>query len=335
MIVQNDNLNFQESVWKTSKDGEWKLFFNCDENNKNTQVEGLTKIFHEIPTTGSIFKLGSLVVTTKGIGRLIKLDNNSGTVKFLKNEEELNFPENEIFNEFPVYVRVISQNFTNWYRIVVPPNGTVESLKKQLEENKILDLGSNFYLVFNGKELRDDQFFDQIDLMINSKVLLIPLKMSPCKVNRFPTAINQWWYMSSTFDGIMFSANKKIKLTGVGVFGSHESKVITVNIKIIDGPNGSGNAIIDEQFEIPPALDTVNNITPVSFKKPCLIKPNVQYTAHINLVNATSNYAYTYYGSTGLATAEGEKKVEFTFTYCTGLNTSVENGLFPEFYYLC
>lgn len=191
-------------------------------------------------------------------------------------------------------------------------------------------------MVYNGHELRDDLFFDQLDIRINSKILLAKLKMIPCKIKRFPETFNQWWYVSTTMDGITFSCSKKIKLTGVGLFGSHENKTISVNLKIIEGtPTSIGSCLVDEMVEVPPATDPTNCITPYSFKRGVTIKQNIQYTAQLMIVNNPNNYAYTYYGSSGVATVEGEKKADFTFTYVAGASTSIESGLFPEFYYLC
>lgn len=231
---------------------------------------------------------------------------------------------------------MIGSDCNNWLKVFVPSNGSVEQLKKTLEENNVIDLSSNFLLIHEGQEIRDDFFFDQMDMKKNSKILLAKLKMTPCKINRFPTTSNQWWYISTNMDGITFSVNKKIKLTGFGIFRSHENKTFGANIKVIEGtPTSMGNCLVEETIEIPTAPDALNNITPFNFKRPVTIKANTQYTAQLSIVSSQNNYAYTYYGSSGTATVEGEKKAEFTFTYCSGYSTSIESGLFPEFYYLC
>jgi len=233
-------------------------------------------------------------------------------------------------------VKVIGASANNWLKLFVPANGSIEIIKNILEENQVLDSNTNYYLVHNGQELREDFVFDQLDIQINSKILLAKLKMSPCKLVRFSQTNNQWWYISTNMDGITFSCTKKIKLTGMGVFRSHENKVINLTLKIIEGtPSSMGVSLVDEIAEIQPAPDAQNSITPYNFKKPVYIKQNQQYTAQLCVVNNSNNYAYTYYGNNGTNFKQGERKVDFTFTYVSGCSTSVETGLFPEFYYMC
>jgi len=94
-----ENNDISESIWKTTKNGDWELFFDCDQKTDVSLSSDVhIKSFQE-GTLGSTFKMGSLVITPKGIGRLIKLENELATVKFLKTEEELNFSEKEIFSE--------------------------------------------------------------------------------------------------------------------------------------------------------------------------------------------------------------------------------------------
>jgi len=87
-----------ESVWKPTKNGDWMLYFDSDSKVADENTETYIKIYQET-NSGTIFKMGSLVMTPKGIGRLIKLENEVAIVKFLKTEEELNFSDNEIFSE--------------------------------------------------------------------------------------------------------------------------------------------------------------------------------------------------------------------------------------------
>jgi len=87
-----------ESVWKPTKNGDWKLYFNSDAKVADEITETYIKSYQET-NSGNTFKMGSLVMTPKGIGRLIKLENEVAIVKFLKTEEELNFSDKEIFSE--------------------------------------------------------------------------------------------------------------------------------------------------------------------------------------------------------------------------------------------
>jgi hypothetical protein len=320
----------KQSTWKQTQDGDWKLFFNLNaESTPKLENETQLKLLLEGSSKKSL-KMGSLVMTPKGIGRLIKLDNKIATVKFLLDEQEDNFEEPLILPEFPIYLRILDKDFSNWYRLMVPANGSVETLKKLIEELKIVDASTcNYLVIYNGVEIKDEQFFDQIDLRPNAKMLLCGLKMTQCKILRFSTTYN-WWYTYNT-DGLTFTVNKKIRLSGVGMYGSHEGKIQSGTLKIFEGTASVGTILYEEPVEIPPAPEQNNCITPIHFKKPVSIKPHLDYT--IQLV--CTNYCYLYYGSGGKSTVEGEKNIEFYFKYTQGSShgTGVESGNFPEFYY--
>merc|ERR1712096_430819 len=73
-----------------------------------------------------------------------------------------------------------------------------------IEYMKIIDPNtSNYSLIYNATELKDELFFDQLELKPNSKFLLCGLKMTQCNINRFNLTYN-WWYTYSS-DGISFS----------------------------------------------------------------------------------------------------------------------------------
>ena len=327
-LKENEHL---PSVWKQTEQGNWKLFFNLNEESIQ-KVENETQIKTLFDTANKKgLKMGSLVMTPKGIGRLIKLDNKIATIKFLKDDQEETFEEALILSEFSIFLRILDKDLSNWFRIMVPANGSVESLKKQIEELKIIDSNSsNYILIFNGSETKDEYFFDQMDLRPGSKFLLCGLKMTQCKMSRFTVTYN-WWYTYNS-DGISFSVNKRIKLAGVGLYGSHESKVQNGTIKIFEGNcTNMGCVFYEEAVEVPPAAEQNNSVMPITFKKPVNIKPQIDYT--IQLI--CSNYCYLYYGGGGKSTVEGERGVEFVFKYSlgSGHGTGIESGNFPEFYY--
>jgi hypothetical protein len=320
-----------QSIWKQTSDGNWKLFFNL-----NSDSGSISENDNQIKNSleGGVkknLKMGSLVMSPKGIGRLIKLEDKVATIKFIKDDQDEIYEESLISSEFPIYISILQKDYTNWYRVLVPANGSIETLKKILEELKIVDITTcNYILIHNGAEVKDEFFFDQIDLRSNSKMLLCGLKMTQCKLTRYNTTYN-WWYTYST-DGISFSVNKKLKLAGIGLYGSHESKTQNGSIKIFEGSVTNMGAIFyEEPVEIPPAPEQNICITQIYFKKPVGIKPHVDYT--IQLI--CTNFCYLYYGSGGKATAEGEKGVEFYFKYTLGSShgSGIESGNFPEFYY--
>lgn len=320
-----------QSIWKQTNDGNWKLFFNVN-HDIAAKVENESQLKNLMEASAKkTLKMGSLVMSPKGIGRLIKLENKIATIKFLKDDLEEVYEESQILAEFPIYIRILEKDFTNWYRLIVPANGNVEVLKKIIEELKIVDITtSNFILIYNGTEVKEEFSFDQIDLRLNSKMLLCGMKMCEYKLSRFSTTYN-WWYTYNT-DGISFSVNKKIKLAGIGLYGSHEGKTQNGNIKIYEGTATNMGAIFyDEPVEISPAPEQNNCINQIHFKKPINIKPHLEYTIQF----ICTNYCYLYYGSGGKATMEGEKGIEFYFKYTLGSShgTGVESGNFPEFYY--
>lgn len=322
--------NIKQSIWRQMPNGEWKLFFGIESNNKQLVSDSDT-VKYENSLSKKTLKMGSLVMTSKGIGRLIKLEDKIGTVLFLKDESEDTFEEQLILSEFTIYIRVFDKDIGIWYRVQVPANGSTESLKKLVEDLKIVDIGNtNYILIYNGMEIKEDNFFDQIDLRNNSKILLSALKMSQCKLTRY-TTVNSWWYTHET-DGISFSTNKKIKLSGLGLYGSHEGKVQPGNLKVFEGTTASmGNILYDEPVEVPSAPDQANCIMPIMFKKPVNIKPQIDYTIQFSC----TSYCYLYYGSGGKATSEGEKGVEFNFKFTPGSShgSSTETGNYPEIYY--
>ena len=173
-------------------------------------------------------------------------------------------------------------------------------------------------------------FFRSVDLKINAKLFLCGLKMTQCKLSLYSVTYN-WWYTYNT-DGITFSVNKRIKLAGVGLYGSHENKIQNGTLKIFEGSvSNAGTILYEEPVEIPAAPDQNNSIAPINFKKPVNIKPHLDYT--IQLI--CTNYCYLYYGGLGKGTIEGERGVEFNFKYTPGSShgTGIESGNFPEFYY--
>jgi hypothetical protein len=294
--------------------------------NTSPNVKSLGEI-----TKSKILKLGSLVMTPKGIARLIKIDNKQCNVKFLHNDAEDTFPEETISSEFSILIKKPQDSWSLWYNIKVPANGTVESLKKVLEEIKLVDSStSNYSLIYDGKEMKDDFFFDQVNLMPMSKILLTEMKMTEYSFSRH-TYTYTYWYIYA-MDGITFNVNKRMKLLGVGIYGSHENKVQTGTVKIFEGDVSCvGSILYEEPHEIPAAPTQVDAMTTVRFRRPINIKPNVDYTIQYNQTGT----GYVYYGSGGKNNYQLEKGLEINFKYTPGSShgTSVESGNFGIFYY--
>jgi len=334
MFLENNNLYFKQSIWKQTAEGDWKLFFNTNNvlPKQEEENEVQTKfLFDSHLALKKQLKMGSLVMTPKGIGRLIKLNEKIATIKFMKNDSEENFDDNKISSEFNIFLKILDKEFSSWYRITVPANGTVEQLKKIIEEIEIFDTSvSNYILIYNGQELKEEFFFDQLDLKPNSKMLICGLKMIQSKIQRFNLTYN-WWY-TYNIDGVTFSVSKKIRLCGVGLYGSHENKIQNGILKLFSGTTSAmGSVLYDDSVEVPAAADQNNSISSIYLKKPVVIYPNTDYT--IELI--CSNYCYLYYGSGGKNNIVSENGIEFTFKYTPGSShgTGVETGNFPEFYF--
>ena len=322
-----DGIN--ESIWKQDKKGDWKLFFNTEYNSIPEEIDQKQKFYGATKINQKTLNLGTLVMTPEGIGRLLKIENKIGRITISKTKKESDFPLEKISNNFVSLIKVYDKEISNWFRITLPVNGNIETLKKILIEMKIVDLQiSDYLLVTNGIELKDEYTFEQLSLKSNCKILLCGQKLINCKVNRFHQILN-WWY-SYNMDGITFSCNKKIKLTGVDMYGSHEGKTQNWTLKIYENDSPS-NLLCDEFIEILPSADQSSAVIPINFKKPIIIKQNIDYTIQFQ----SSNYCYLYYGNGGVATVEGEKGVEFYYKFTQGstYGTNVQSGNFPEFYY--
>lgn len=64
----------------------------------------------------------------------------------------------------------------------------------------------------------------------------------------------------------MFSPSEKIKLIGIGLFGSNENKTISSTVKILDGPSISSKVIYEENIEIAPGISKLYSISQIYFQ---------------------------------------------------------------------
>jgi hypothetical protein len=329
----NQQKNLPQSIWKQDNSSSWVLLYdtNVKSDTSKTNENNLKNIF-DTQNNKKKLKLGSLVMTPKGIGRLLKLEEGQVVVKLQQGDEQITLDESQAKSEFNINICIKSE-IDNWYRLRAPANGTVETIKHLLQDIGILNLSNNdFVLIYNGEEVKDELFLDQLGVKNNAKFLLCQTKMTQFKITRF-TNTYTWWYFSST-DGITFVVNKKIKLGGLGLYGSHESKIFRGTLRVFEGSMADrGATLYEEQTEVPASSDQNNCITYVNFKKPVTIKPDIDYT--IMVENSGGDYLYIYYGSGSKAMIEGDKGVIFTFKYTPGssFSSSIESGNFPEIIY--
>ena len=321
------------SVWQQDQKGEWKLYFNTESElissqSSSSQEQSKLKKNNNLSEMNLI--LGTLVMTPKGIGRLIK--NNSGicTIRFKEDIQEEQFPVNIISNFFNCFITDFLKGNIDIIRLKLKVSGKVEDIFTELEKLKKINQNENkYFLIFDKKLLKKDYSFEQLNILNNSKFLILRKNKVAYTVSRYIN-IRQYWYMYN-IDGICFSPSQRIKLIGVGLYGSHENKIINGTLKILDGPSTMSKTIIEENVEISPSSNKMGAITSIYFSKPVFCKQNQDYS----VILYTKTSANAFYGTNGKSYIDGEKGVGFTFKRVQGKSggTNVEAGNFPELYY--
>lgn len=320
------------SVWQQDSKGDWKLYFNIESEIVSSST--LLAQEHSKSKKNNLSEinliLGTLVMTPNGIGRLIKINDNIATIRLCKDSKEEQFPFNNISNYFNCFISQYSNGTNSIIRLKLKASGKVEDIFTELEKIKKIDLNENNYLlIFNKNFLKKDYTFEQLNILNNAKILILVKNNISYTVSRY-VSTRQYWYMY-TLDGICFSPSQKIKLIGVGLYGSHENKIINGTIKILDGASTMGKTILEENIEISPSSNKMCAITQIFFSKPVSCGQNKDYS----IILQTKTNANTYYGTNGKNYIDGEKGVGFYFKKVVGKNggTSVESGNFPELYY--
>ena len=273
--------------------------------------------------------LGTLVMTPKGIGRLIKSNDNIGILRFKEDIKEEQFPLNKISNNFNCFIYDYSDGI-NIIRLNLKVLGKIDDIFIELEKLKKINRNEfNYTLVYNGKSLQNEYPFEQLNILNNAKFLLLKANNIKLTLSRFLT-VSQYWYTYSV-DGICFSSSQKIKLIGIGLYGSHENKIINSTIKILDGPSINSKIIYEENIDISPGISKIYAVSQIFFSKPIICKQNQDYSVILYSKTLTN----CYYGQQGKQLIEGEKGVNFTFKRVLGKSSGsgVESGNFPEFYY--
>ena len=125
------------SIWQQNEIGEWKLYFNSDleinnssSNNNNLDQEKIRKNNY---LENNLF-LGTLVMTQKGIGRLIKNNEKMGIIRF-RQDIEVQFPINEVSNYFTCFIYDYSNNL-NIIRLKLKVLGKIDDVINELEKIK-------------------------------------------------------------------------------------------------------------------------------------------------------------------------------------------------------
>lgn len=318
------------SIWEQNEKGDWKLYFNTDLelNSSSPNNNEQKKIKNNIISSKNLI-LGTLVMTPKGIGRLIKSNENIGVLRFKDNSKEEEFPLDKISNNFNCFIYDYSDGI-NIIRLNLKVLGKVDDIFIELDKLKKINRNEfNYTLIYNGKYLQNQYSFEQLNILNSARFLLLKSNNIKYIVSRFSN-VSQFWY-TYTIDGICFSPSQKIKLIGIGLYGSQENKIINSVIKILDGPSINSKILYEENADISPGISKSYAVSQIFFSKPVICKQNQDYS----VILYTKTLTNCYYGQHGKALIEGEKGINFTFKRVIGKNSGsgVESGNFPEFYY--
>lgn len=315
------------SIWQQNDNGDWRLYFNTDleliPSSKNN-----SDLIKDNNTEKNLV-LGTLVMTPKGIARLIKSNDNIGILRFKENAKDEKFLLNQIKNSFYCYIFDHSDGI-NIIRLNLKVIGKIEDIFIELEKLKKINRSKcNYSLIYKSKQLKEEYTFEQLNLLNNSKFLLLRAENIKYKVSRFLN-VSQFWFTYS-IDGICFSPSQKIRIIGIGLYGSHENKLIFATVKILEGSSITSKIIYEENIEVSPGISKTYAITSIYFSKPITCNPNQDYSILLHTKTNTNSY----YGQKGKKIIEGEKGVNFTFKKLEGKysGSGVESGNFPEIYY--
>lgn len=318
------------SVWNQNIKGEWKLYFNTDTELISSLTNPQQSIFKHNRLSENNLILGTLVMTPKGIGRYIKNNKDKCTVRFEDILKEEEFEINKLSSTFNCFLTELSNGNINIIRFKLKVIGKVEDILYELEKlKKINKEECDYLLIYKGKVLKGDFTFEELRFLNDCKILLLKQKNIILCVSRYAIT-NKYWFTYS-LDGICFSPSEKIKLIGVGIYGSCENKTVSGILKILDGDSINNKSLIEENVEIPPSRNETEAIIKLYFSKPIVCKKNQDYSVILQsriLVNS-------YCGQSGRKFVDGENGTSFTFKKIQGRNTgtTVEIGNFPELYY--
>jgi len=333
LIFTHDEINEKEEpVWKQTKlIGDWIRIFDCQKDT-NIVKQAFDVVKNKIPDDNDI-KLGSIVMTPNGPFRLLKVEDNIATIRHINTDKVLTTNKTDISLTFNIIVRLIGQ-VNSWFKITLNSNGGVEELKKKIEELRIINSDKlDYIIIHNGGILRDGLFFDQLNFKPNTRILLRTIDKKPHTIRRFTSCKKNSYYSG---DNIIFNVNKRIKLAGVGLYGTSTGRAVMSHVKFMEGSlDSSSKVIIDEDYDIPPGESINNCITNFKFYSPISLNPLQDYTIALNLRPGDPDADDVYIGEGGQDMVEGDLGIVFTFK--KGKNSGVTNvtrGAFPEFYYI-
>ena len=115
-------------------------------------------------------------------------------------------------------------------RLKLKVNGKTDDIFTELEKiKKINSHENNYILIFNKNAIKYEYTFEQLNVLNNVKFLLLSKNNVAYIISRYIN-IRQYLYLYN-IDGICFSPSQKIKMLGVGLYGSHKNIRWTFDFK--------------------------------------------------------------------------------------------------------
>lgn len=334
----------KQSTWhKVDKD--WILLYDKNKEQKinlinsilNQDEINLNEIFSN--SESDEIKIGSVVMSPIGIGRLIKIEEVNNKINYIvkyltKDNQEEPYELTEISNFVSLNVNLGKKEINKWLRLNVAVCDKVGSILRLMEHKGYKSHDEDFNIIYNGKRLLDDTLIEHIDFLPNSKILLMPLVFKPSKLKRFTYNYSYWSVYKE--DGVTFSVSKQIRLIGVSINKLCEQRVNcnTVEISVHEGDSQDGLCLHSQDVEMSytPNSTEEETLIEVMFTKSIKIMEGTEYTLMLRLPNPGECH-YFYYGSSGNVGNELENGVTMTFKETKGMNSYSTGGLFPYIYY--
>ena len=298
--------SFNQPYWiQEQKKGDWLRVFETQ-----TSKNGITKKKFDLTKLHSEqnLKMGSIVITKKGFFKLLEVDGEVATILDLKTQTKKEKAQiSEISTTFDIYLYTLVPT-KMWYKITLNSNGNIEQLMQKINSLNIINLDNNDYsLIANGGILNEGSYYDQCELRPNMRVLLTSASKKEVIIKRFINIKKLGWYNK---DHLIISTNKKMKLTGVGIFALCQGIAIPGKLNVIEGtPLNIGKMLVTEDLIIETKTDIKDCIINYYFKIPIIIAPFKNYSIAFD-----SNIAgYFYFGSDGKPKIDAEKNLVINF----------------------
>lgn len=342
--IQKDQIEVdkQNIKWRLMENNLWLLFSNNnyqlprekkeDDKKKLTTKEKKdqnSKFFYRVKKNES---KGSIVYTKDGFGIIQEIKPDVSQVQIKVNNKINLYEKSELYFDIPLSVKYVSKANENESIIFITANSTVAEIIAKVQSSIDLDFVFSFDVYFNGMELKPSKdTIEKIGIIPNSKLIAYINFGKSFSVNRYSNTSSGWGYGGST-DGIAFTVNKAIQVTGFGIYTPNTDTSTLPGVgKFIYGNNSKGEPLFSRDFVVERNIENPEDkIWKFMFDKPISIKSGEQYSCVVEITSGTSHY-----GTSGKNTIQGDQDVTFTFTACSGSSngTGIESGQVPEIYY--